>query len=380
MKATTDRTFARLAILEYLRESGRERTAKEIHSYLLENTDWGESQRKKKAGDQGKQNVERWIKNMRTGEYRDDIEFKKNPENLKQKLYSAIIDKEKEDELKRKDVAERMSIDEACFLGLAEKFLDVVLPTNIHDSMRERFLAAQHKLSCSGENQQQKKNRAINNYISRIDAVPRGQELFPNKVPYAVISELSKAIMNGQCVKFKYKGESQFKTYHPYGIIIREPKIYLLGVEYERMRKKGPGNTKISQYLCNRIESPAVTSKPNRVPKNFSTRKFIRDGKMSVEIHELKELVQSTFTLKLRFYNGDDNLRLDLEEFPISAKQTIADEPGTNNFVLTAPGMRASTHLVDWIMGRMDRVEVLEPVELRKYVAARIKKMHGLYT
>jgi predicted DNA-binding transcriptional regulator YafY len=146
------------------------------------------------------------------------------------------------------------------------------------------------------------------------------------------------------------------------------------------MRKKGPGNIRISQYLCNRIESPAVTSKPNRVPKNFSTRKFIRAGKMAVEVRELKELAQSTFTLKLRFYNGDDNLRLDLEEFPLVAnKQAIEDEPGTGNFVLTAPGVRAYYHLVDWILGRMDRVEVLEPISLRNYVRDRIEKMHQRY-
>ena len=101
---------------------------------------------------------------------------------------------------------------------------------------------------------------------------------------------------------------------------------------------------------------------------------------MEVEVPELTRLAKRGFTLKLRVYNGNDNLRLDLEEFPLTLmKQTIEDEPGTNNFIVTAPGIRASHHLVDWILGRADRVEVLAPARLRSYVADRIEKMYRRY-
>ncbi len=374
MAATAERIFAQLAILEFLRASRSAKTTREIHSYLLDNTDWGKSQLGKRTGDHGKQNMEKWIRNMhKSSEFCEEIKWEPDPENRKQHLYSAKINP-----AKRK--GKIMPIEEACFLGLAEKFLDVVLPTNIDDSMRERFVEAKAKLRRFGESRDLKK-QSVNAYINRIDAVPRGQDLYRNKVPYTVIAELSKAILEGKCVKFKYKGRSRFQTYHPYGIVIREPKIYFLGVNEEEMKSKGSKNCKIFQFLCNRIESPVVTSQFNRVPKEFKTQTFIRNGRMAVGVRELEELANRRFTLKLRFYNGKDNLRLDLEEFPLTAlKQTIEDEPGTSNFVLTAPGMRASHQLVDWILGRMARVEVLEPARLRKYVADRIEEMHKRYS
>ena len=373
MTATAERIFAQLAILEFLRASRGAKTTREIHSHLLDNTDWGKSQLSKKTGDQGKQNMEKWIRNMhKSSEFREEIKWKPDPENKKQHLYLAKINP-----AKRK--GKIMSIEEACFLGLAEKFLDVVLPTNIDAAMRERFLEAKGELRRFGKSQDQKK-RAVNAYINRIDAVPRGQELFRNKIPYEVIAELSKAILTGKCVKFKYKGSSRFQTYHPYGIVIREPKIYLLAAKHEEMESKGSEKCKIIQLLCNRIKSPTVTTQFNRVPDEFRTQNFIRNGGMEVEVPELTGMAKRGFTLKLRVYDGNDNLRLDLEQFPLTLMtQTIEDEQSTNNFLVTAPGMRASHHLVDWILGRTDRVEVLAPATLRNYVADRIEKMHRRY-
>ena len=49
------------------------------------------------------------------------------------------------------------------------------------------------------------------------------------------------------------------------------------------------------------------------------------------------------------------------------------------NYLLTVPGMRATHSILDWVMGRMERVEVLLPVELRDQVSKRILAMHRRY-
>ena len=78
--------------------------------------------------------------------------------------------------------------------------------------------------------------------------------------------------------------------------------------------------------------------------------------------------------------SSSSNLLLDLEEFPISRQQVLEVESSTKTFVLTAPGMRASHQLVEWILGRMDRVEVLEPVKLRNYISEHVALVHQLYS
>jgi hypothetical protein len=41
--------------------------------------------------------------------------------------------------------------------------------------------------------------------------------------------------------------------------------------------------------------------------------------------------------------------------------------------------MRASHQLTEWIVGRLDRVEVLAPIKLRRYIAGQIAATHQLY-
>jgi len=362
--------YAQRAILEYLRTSRVKRTTSDIHSHLLDNTDWGKTQLRKGLRDLGKQNMDKWIRNMhKSDEFCDEIEWDPDPNDGKRHLYRA---KAKQ----RKPVI--IPVEEACFLGLAEKFLDVVLPTNVHNTMNGRFIQAKKELRSYRKHLDPKK-RLLNTYINRIDTVSRGLELFRDKIPYEVIAELSRGILENKCVKLKYKDSSRFRTFHPYGIVIREPKIYLLAVEDKEMRSSKPGSPKIIQLLCNRIKNPTVTDQPNNVPKTFKTKTFIDDGGMEVEVPELKEMAKRGFTLELLMYDGNDNLRRDLEEYPVSRKQTVKDVPGTKNFKVTARHMRASRQLVEWILGRADRVEVLAPAELRHYIADRIEKMHQRY-
>jgi hypothetical protein len=69
----------------------------------------------------------------------------------------------------------------------------------------------------------------------------------------------------------------------------------------------------------------------------------------------------------------------DLQEFPLSMKQSLEKEPGTDNYILSAPGTRATHQLTEWIVGRLQRVEVLAPLGLRAYIADQIEAVHRLY-
>jgi predicted DNA-binding transcriptional regulator YafY len=42
--------------------------------------------------------------------------------------------------------------------------------------------------------------------------------------------------------------------------------------------------------------------------------------------------------------------------------------------------MRATHELIEWIMGRLDRVEVLAPDALRKHIVSKLAAMQSRYT
>ena len=70
----------------------------------------------------------------------------------------------------------------------------------------------------------------------------------------------------------------------------------------------------------------------------------------------------------------------DLEEFPLSEQQEILREAGTDHYLLAARRIRGTHQLIEWIMGRVERIEVVAPVSLRDYIMERLDAMQTRYT
>ena len=58
----------------------------------------------------------------------------------------------------------------------------------------------------------------------------------------------------------------------------------------------------------------------------------------------------------------------------------VYDEQGTDNYLLSAPRMRGTHQLIEWILGRVERVEVLAPSSLRGYIVERLEATLAQYT
>jgi hypothetical protein len=61
-------------------------------------------------------------------------------------------------------------------------------------------------------------------------------------------------------------------------------------------------------------------------------------------------------------------------------KQKIEKIRGTEDYLLKASGMRATHQLTEWIVGRLDRVEVLAPERFRLYVAEQVDELQKIYS
>jgi predicted DNA-binding transcriptional regulator YafY len=260
---------------------------------------------------------------------------------------------------------------------MAEKLLDALLPADFYDaSLQDLFRTAREVLR-KYDARPKHARRQVKAYLDRVVIADRGQGLVRDRVPYDVLGVISKAMLDGKCVSARYRGGE--RLLHPYGLVIRGPKIYLLGVDDHAQRVVPASELRPYQFLCVRLHDAKVSDKNNRVPENFDATHFVTAGGMDVAAGE-ETLPKRAFTLKLRVIDGlRDNLLQDLEEFPLSREQTIHKERSTDNHVLTAAGMRASHQLIEWIVARLDRVEVLEPRSLRNHVADRIAAAASIY-
>jgi predicted DNA-binding transcriptional regulator YafY len=368
--AAKDRLFAQFTMLNYLKGS-RERSVQEILEHLQANTDWGKAQLRAGAGDFGLRNVQNWLKDIQTSpEFARQIRFRVDPDNRRQHLYTWI----------GPAVGTRiMPIEEACLVLMAEKFLQAAIPADFMDSgLQELFLAARTRLREYDAIPKQHRKR-VRDYLNRIAIEQRGQALVEREIPYAVLGKLSRAILEGKRIECRYRGKP--RELHPFGIVLRSPKIYLLAVDDHVIRKVRADELVPAQFLCARISSVDVTDRPNLVPDTFNADDHIRRVGLALDAGDIDGLPTGGFKLVLRLFDAEkDNLLADLEEFPLSEGQEITKEKGTANYLLEARRMRATHQLVEWIVGRLDRVEVVAPASLRAHVSAKLDAMRARYT
>jgi predicted DNA-binding transcriptional regulator YafY len=371
MAGDKDSLYAQFTLLNYLYASRGPRTVKEILAFLQSNTSWGRAQLVEGAADAGHRNLQNWLKSIReSAEFGRHIEWQPDPANRKRLIYSS-----------RSSVGAEgvMPIEEACTLLLAEKLLDQALPAEFYDAALRNLFRTARDIVSKYEQGPAPARRRVSEYLRRVAIAQRGQQLIQRSVPYDVLGVVAKAILEGKCIEIRYRGRR--RVLHPYGLVIKSPKIYLLAVDDRVQMARGTHRLTPTQFLCSRIEDIRLSRHDSRVPAGFDAGAAVEHGQLDVSLDESGSPSGRSFTLELRIHAAAaDNLLQDLEEFPLSRQQTIEREPGTRNHLLTARGLRSTHQLIEWIVGRLERVEVLAPRALREQVAAHIAAMHSHYT
>jgi len=370
MSAGKETLYAQFALLNYLDGSRDARTVKEVLTHLHNNTNWGKAQLDEGPQDKGLRNLQNWLRDIReSAEFGRQLDWQIDPDNKKQFRYKSRLPVTGNTD---------MPIEEACTILMAEKLFDVLLPAEFYDaSLQDLFRNAREVLEWYEREPKHARWKA-SAYLKRIAITQRGQDLVQRDIPYDVLGVVSRAMLDGKCVAVRYKAKK--RLLHPYGLVLRGPKIYLLAVDDRSQAVVPAQDLRPAHFLCVRMDKAEVSEQNNKVPNDFDAARYIAGGGLEAESHEEAGLPARGFTLKLRIYAGaSDNLLQDLEEFPLSRKQTIEKERRTRNHILTAPGIRASHQLTEWILGRLDRIEVLAPDKLRSYIVDRIDAMRKRY-
>ena len=354
-------------LIDFILDARKPVSAREVLEYLREKI---EGFADRQGLDGGVKNTQNRLKKLRESpHFASQISFTLEGKSY---LYQGIASTRRP--------TQEMSIEQACALMMADKHLSAIAPTRLLQS-EERYQDLVDQATAAIEKAQQLRmvnKKDIHAFMKRVTVMQRGQRLEAAPLDNGVLACIAECLVLGRCIKLRYNGKD--RLLHPFGLVFRQPKVYLLALDTEKLVESGPAKARPRQFLCNRIENANISKEAHQVPKDFDLEDYVNKGRLDLMAFANTVRGRRSFTLKLLIRGDiDDNLVRDLIEFPLSKVQEIEERIDTGDCLLTARGMLPTHTLIDWILGRLDRVEVLEPPAIREYVSDKVRAMYKVY-
>ncbi len=175
--------------------------------------------------------------------------------------------------------------------------------------------------------------------------------------------EIINALRHNWILKATYMGtsdtEARDRRLHLVGVIRRGAQFYLVAYDEQDLNQNKPP---AKLYKFQRLDDAlALEGEPSRpLPKPT-----LEDLALKYRIAEFSYDTKPVF-LKLRVWNYVRRL---LEENCLSPDQSITDDPNDKEAAIVTATVIQSGTLFRWLLGFGDKVEVLEPFDLRSAVA-----------
>jgi len=190
----------------------------------------------------------------------------------------------------------------------------------------------------------------IRQWTNKLKVLPRGLKLLQADTQQDVIDVVYEALLGDKrfhgCYT-KRDGEAKEYQINPLGLVVRDNITYLIA------SVKDYGNP--LQFVMHRFTSAELLEEPRTVPEGFNFEAYIADGNLGYSVND--EYIH----LKLRFTKYDAQHLL---ETPLSENQQWYED-GDNNVIIEADVLD-NLELRWWIQGFGNKVEVLQPIELRE--------------
>ncbi len=160
----------------------------------------------------------------------------------------------------------------------------------------------------------------------------------------------------------KYKGEISERVLRPYGVVVKNSDWYLIA--FCELKKS------IRVFMCNRIQSIEILNDGFTIPENFSLEGFWEASKKQFVKQASVKAPQELYPVKIRSYEAKKQL---LDGFYVhgSCKEG-------NAWVYDIDMISFQT-ACNVIFPLSDRLEVLEPLELRNFILKKCEKILVLY-
>jgi len=160
----------------------------------------------------------------------------------------------------------------------------------------------------------------------------------------------------------KYDGETSERIIRPYGIVIKNLQWYV--VAFCETKKD------IRTFKCNRIESIEVINENFIMPCGFSLENFWEKNKEQFVNQSLSNEVYNAYPVKIKFFEKMEAL---LKGFFILSQNEI------EGYEICDVDMISFETACNMLFTLSDRLEVIEPVEVREYIILKAQKILNLY-
>jgi predicted DNA-binding transcriptional regulator YafY len=160
----------------------------------------------------------------------------------------------------------------------------------------------------------------------------------------------------------KYEGEVSKRIIRPYGVVIKNSKWYV--VAFCELKNE------VRVFKCGRITNIEVLEDSFSMPESFYLKDFWKKSKKQFVTRAASEVVHNSYPVKIKFYQEKKQL---LEGF------YICSSTETNGEWIYDIDMISFNTACNVIFPLGDRMEVLEPLELREYIISKSNKICNLY-
>jgi predicted DNA-binding transcriptional regulator YafY len=236
---------------------------------------------------------------------------------------------------------------EALTFKLVRQHLTDLMPVSVLAHLEPFFEQAEREFKSLNQN-------PLQEWPDKIASVPSSQPLLPPIIDATVQQAVSEALLNNRLLVIHYQSREQEapaeRVVHPLGMVSRGGLIYLIAAAVDDL-------TTIRLRLMHRIHFAEALDAPAQRPENFDLKEFIDSGQLGFGQGKMLNL-KVAFMSETAKHLHDTRLSLD---------QTI--EPYDEGRVLVTATLADTQQLTWWLLGFGDKVEVLEPIELRQKIA-----------
>lgn len=179
------------------------------------------------------------------------------------------------------------------------------------------------------------------------------------------IDMIKKAVLDLKKLKIyykKYTGEVSERTIRPYGAIVKNSEWYLAA--FCELKND------IRNFKCSRIENIEVLDENFNIDKDFVLEDFWKSSKQQFTTHVSLKVEHNTYPVKIKLYNKKENI---LEGFYVISSASIG------KCWIYDIDMISFQTACNVLFTLSDRIEVLEPLQLREFIIEKCNNILNLY-
>jgi len=243
---------------------------------------------------------------------------------------------------------------------MADRFLASVMPRATLDLLQPYFRHASRVLDDIDR-------KHLNDWPDKVVMLSRSQPLAPPDIDPDVLAIVYESLLEGKrfSVVYRRRGESNNVEYtvNPLGIVMLDTVSYLVCTmrDYDQMKD-------VRQISLHRMLEACKMDEQGIIPEGFSLQDYIDCGAFTYLRGE------ESIRLKALF---EKDAALHLWETPLGENQVLTEiDKETVQVETTVPD---TAQIRWWLLGFGGRVEVLEPVELRKEFTIQAQRMLTRY-